>query len=100
MNKKILVLLAQNYRTEEMIPYIEKVARPGMKVVFLMRYPVGGFIFVKEECGMTAVLEARKLASYYSWEENLRRAAEQVSSADAALHPKGVKWPWMFMPAA
>jgi hypothetical protein len=91
MNKKILVPLAQNDRAEEVLPYVERVARPGMTVVFLMRYPVGGFLFGKEECGMTAVLEAKKLASYYTWEENLRRAAEQVSSEDAALRPKGIE---------
>ena len=43
MNKKMLVPLGQYDRSEEMIPYIEKVARPGMKVVFLVRYPVDGF---------------------------------------------------------
>jgi hypothetical protein len=91
MNKKILVPLGQYDRTEEMIPYVEKVARPGMKVVFLMRYPVDGFIWAKEEFGVKAALEAKKLVSHYSWEENLRRAAKKVSSADAALHPKGVE---------
>jgi hypothetical protein len=38
MSKKILVPLRQNDRTEEMVPYVEKVARPGMKVVFLVHY--------------------------------------------------------------
>ena len=42
MNKKILVPLGQYDRSEEMIPYIENVARPGMKVVFLMRYRLDG----------------------------------------------------------
>ena len=91
MNKKILVPLGQYDRTEEMIPYVERVARPGMNVVFLVRYPVDGFIWGKEQFGMKAALEAKKLASYYSWEENLRRAAEKVSSACAALRPKGVE---------
>ena len=47
MNKKILVPLGQNDRTDEMIPYVEKMARPGMNVVFLVRYPVDGFIWGK-----------------------------------------------------
>ena len=47
MNKKILVPLGQYDRSEEMIPYIENVARPGMKVVFLVRYPVDGVIRAK-----------------------------------------------------
>jgi hypothetical protein len=91
MNKKILVPLGQNDRTDEMIPYIEKVARPGMKVVFLVRYPVDGFIWGKEEFGMKATLEAKKVVSYYSWEKNLQRAERKVSSACAALRSKGVE---------
>jgi len=91
MSKKILVPLPQNVRIEEMIPYVDRVARPGMTVVFLVRYPVGGFIWAKEEFGMKAVLEAKNLVNYYSWEENLRRATGKVSSAYAALRPKGIE---------
>jgi hypothetical protein len=91
MNKKILVPLGQNDRAEEIIPYVEKVARPGMEVVFLVRYPVDGFIWAKEEFGMKAALEAKKLVHYYSWEENLHRAAEKLSSACAVLRPKGIE---------
>jgi hypothetical protein len=91
MNKKILVPLPQNVRAEEMIPYVEKVARPGMKVVFLVRYPVDGFIWAKEEFGMKAALEAKQLVNYYSWEGNLQRAQKKVSSAHDALRPKGIE---------
>jgi hypothetical protein len=91
MNKKILVPLAQNDRAEEMIPYVEKVARPGMEVVFLVRYPVDGFIWAKEEFGMKAALEATQLVNYYSWEGNLQRAQKKVSSARDALCPKGIE---------
>jgi hypothetical protein len=91
MNKKILVPLAENDRTEEMIPYVEKVARPGMKVVFLVRYPVDGFIWAKEEFGMKAVLEAKKLVNYYSWEANLKRAKSGIAPAVEALGRKGVE---------
>jgi hypothetical protein len=91
MNKKILVPLAQNDRAEEMIPYVEKVARPGMEVVFLVRYPVDGFIWAKEEFGMKAALEAKKLVSYYSWEGNLERAKKEVAPACEALCTKGIE---------
>ena len=37
-NEKILVRLAQNDGAEEVVPYVESVARPGMTVVFLV-YP-------------------------------------------------------------
>src|SRR5678815_767215 len=79
MRKKILVPLAQNDRAEEMIPYVEKVARPGMNVVFLVRYPVDGFIWAKEEYGMKAALQAKELVNYYSWENNLEKAKRNLS---------------------
>ena len=91
MNKKILVPLGQYDRSEEMIPYIENVARPGMKVVFLMRYPVDGFIWGKEEYGMRAALEAKKLVHYYSWEGNLENAKRKVAIACEALRAKGIE---------
>jgi hypothetical protein len=91
MNKKILVPLGQYDRSEEMIPYIEKVARPGMKVVFLMRYPVDGFIWGKEEYGMKAALDARKLVNYYSWDGNLEKAKQQIAPACEALRANGIE---------
>ena len=91
MNKKILVPLGQYDRSEEMIPYIENVARPGMKVVFLVRYPVDGFIWGKEEYGMRAALEAKKLVHYYSWEGNLENAKRKVATACEALRAKEIE---------
>jgi hypothetical protein len=91
MNKKILVPLGQFDRSEEMIPYIEKVARPGMKVVFFMRYPVDGIRWQKEEYGMRAALEAKELVNYYSWEGNLENAQKQVAPTCDALRAKGIE---------
>ena len=91
MSKKILVPLAQNDRTEDMIPYIERVARSGMNVVFLARYPVDGFIWAKEEYGMRAALQARELVNYYSWENNLENAKGKLSPVCEALRRKGVE---------
>src|SRR5688500_5948320 len=91
MNKKILVPLAQNDRAEEMIPYIEKVARPGMNVVFLGRYAVDGCAWAKEEYGMRAALQARELVKYYSWENNLDDANRKLSHVCEALRAKRVE---------
>lgn len=91
MNKKILVPLGQYDRSEEMIPYIEKVARPGMQVVFLMRYPIDGLRWQKEESGIKAASEIKELVSHYSWEENLREAEKKVSPASEVLCSKGVE---------
>ena len=91
MSKKILVPLGQYDRSEEMIPYIEKVARPGMKVVFLVRYPVDGFILAKEEYGMRAALKAKGIGNYYSWQENLGKARKRIASAFEALRAIGIE---------
>jgi hypothetical protein len=91
MNKKILVPLGQYDRSGEMIPYIENVARPGMEVVFFVRYPVDGFIWAKEEYGMRAALKAKELVNYYSWEGNLKNAQKQVAPACEALRAKGIE---------
>lgn len=91
MNKKILVPLGRYDRTEEMIPCVEKVARPGMKVVFLVPYPVDGFCWPKKELGMRGAFEATKVASYYSWEANLERAKKKIAPAADAFHAKGIE---------
>ena len=91
MNKKILVPLGQYDRSEEMIPYIENVARPGMKVLFLMRYRLDGIRLHREEYGMKAALEAKKLVNYYSWEGNLENAKKRVAPACEALRAKGIE---------
>ena len=91
MSKKILVPLAQNDGAGEMIPYIEKIVRPGMDVVFLVRYPVDGFIWAKEEYGMRAALQARELVNYYSWENNVENAERKLSPVCEALRAKGVQ---------
>ena len=80
MNKKILVPLGQYDRSEEMIPYIEKVARPGMKVVFLVRYPVDGFIWAKEEYGMKAALEGEEVGELLLLGREPRKREEASSS--------------------
>jgi hypothetical protein len=91
MSKKILVSLGQNDRTAEMIPYIEKVARPGMKVVFLMRYPLGGIKWPTKEPDTETASEVNELLDYYSWEANLKRAKAEIAPAVEALRPKGVE---------
>ena len=91
MNKKILVPLGQHDRSEEMIPYIENVARAGMKVVFLVRYPVDGIRLHKEEYGMKAALEAKNSVNYYSWEGNLESAKKRIAPACEALQAKGIE---------
>jgi len=91
MNKKILVPLGQYDQSEEMIPYIEKVARPGMKVVFLVCYLVDGVGWRKEEYGIRAALRAKELVKHYSWEGNLENARKRLAPACEALRARGIE---------
>ena len=92
MNKEILVAVKTHDRIEDMIPCLERVAQPGTKVTFLLRYPVDGFTWTKEEAGTAAAaLEAKKLADYYSWEANVKRAEKKVSPALGVLRRNGVE---------
>jgi hypothetical protein len=91
MNKKILVPLGHSDESEEMISYIENVAKPGMKVIFLVRYPVDGFVWAKEEYGMRAALKAKELVNDCSWEGNLQNARKQVAPTCEALRAKGIE---------
>jgi hypothetical protein len=90
MKKQILVPLQRNDRLEDLLPYVEKVARSGMKVVFMVPYPVDGFRWSHEEIGRRAIEEGKHLASYYTWDANLRKARELVTPAVEALSTKGV----------
>lgn len=91
MNKKILVPLEHYDESEAMIPYIENVAKPGMKVIFLVRYPVDGFVLAKEEYGIRAALEAKDLVNHHSWKGNRENADKQVAPACEALCSKSIE---------
>jgi hypothetical protein len=91
MDKKILVPVGRDERGEEMIPYVEKVGQPGMKVLFLVRYLVDGIRWQKEKYGMSAALEAREMAHQYTWEANLVKARQKLAPACEALRAKGIE---------
>ena len=80
MNKKILVPLGQYDRSDEMVPYIENVARPGMKVVFLVRYLVDGVDWRKEEYGMTGRLGGKEVGELLLLGRQPRKHKEACSS--------------------
>jgi hypothetical protein len=62
-----------------------------MKVVFLVRYPVDGFVWGKEEYGMQATLGAKKFVNYYSWEGNLEKANRQLAPTCGFLRALGIE---------
>ena len=74
MNKKILVPLGQYERSEEIIPYIQNVARPGKYVTFsrAIRWK-GSSDGERNRYCMRAATGGKKLVNYYSWEEQPRK---------------------------
>ncbi len=92
MAQQILVPLKRDDRVEEIIPYIEEIAKKGSMVVFLIPYPVNGFLWPPVEPRIRATLAARKiLERYYTWEEQERLAENKVFLAREALHKRGVE---------
>ncbi len=94
MSKEILVNVKSYDRVEDILPCLERVAQPGTKVTFLVRYPVDGIISIRsnEVFGRAAALaETRRLGKYYSWEENQKRAEWKVSPARETLQRKGAE---------
>jgi len=56
----------------------------------MVPYPVEGFRWASEEYGRKAIEQGMKLASYYTWDTNLRKARELIAPAVEALSAQGV----------
>ena len=96
MAEKILVPLKRHDRVEEVIPYIERVARPDMSVVFLIHHLVSGFKWLQVycglmECGLDNALMLRKMIESYSVKTRRQLAEQKVFQTCQALHRLGVK---------
>lgn len=102
MAEKILVTLKRGETAEEVAPYIEEVAKPGTKVVFLFQYPVTSlweFIGLAQDHVAAieygdheqATLVMQGLGQAYTTEEEARLAAEKVFPACEGLRNKGVE---------
>ena len=92
----ILVPLKRCDRVEEIIPYLEKVAKPGMRVVFLVPYPIqlGSYYrdhWITTESPTKAMLEGRKIVERYSWELQRGLAEQRISSVREVLAPMGIE---------
>ncbi len=97
MDKQILVPVSTNDRVKELIPFVERVAQPGMKVVFLFRFPVDGFQeyiragMATDETSKPKPAEVRRIAERYSLEGQQRLAMRRVHSASNLLREKGIE---------
>jgi hypothetical protein len=96
MAAKILVQLKRHDQIDDIIPYVEKVARPGMKVIFLIRYPIEPWLWVRDhwvtmESPREAMMAGRKIMERYSWETQKGLAEKKVFPAREALRKRGVE---------
>ena len=91
MNKQILVPMKRSDRAEDLIPYVEKVSRPGIKIIFMVPYPTDGFCWAREEFGRKAIEEAKRLADYYRWDVNLQKAKDRIAPLLKSLTAKGIE---------
>lgn len=96
MEGEILVLLRRHDAIEEMLPYIEKMTQPGIRVVFLIPYPVKLWSWLRDhwittESRSAAIVAGRKIIHEYSWEVQKTLAEQKISLARDVLHKKRVE---------
>lgn len=91
MAKQILVPLRKEDPIKDIMPCIERIVQPGMKVIFLFRYPVNGYLWPRLDPGIQAALAARKIGEYYSWDEQRQLAENKVFLAREAFEKRGVE---------
>ena len=84
MAGQILVPFNSHLRVKDIISVIEEAAKPGMRVVFLVRYPVDPWEWFLDHWVTTAsardaVLAGRKVMERYSWDGQMALAEEMVA---------------------
>jgi len=95
MKSKILIFLKRRDRVEQILPCVEKLARPGMKVIFLIPYPQELWLWARDyrvvtESPWEAILAGKKILEGYSWELQKRLTEQRFSPALKALRKKGI----------
>jgi DNA-binding LacI/PurR family transcriptional regulator len=95
MAGQILVPLKRQDRAEEFLPYLEALASPGTKVVFLTRNSIDSWHelqdhWITAESAREAMAAGEKLIGKYSWEAQKEWAEHKFSGARQALQDRGV----------
>jgi hypothetical protein len=96
MSGQILVPFNSHVRVKDIISLIEKDAKPGMRVVFLVRYPVDPWVWFRDhwvttESSRDAMLAGGKVMERYSREGQRALAEEMVAPWRHVLQKMGVK---------
>jgi hypothetical protein len=95
MAGQILVPFNLHLQVEDIISAIEEAAKPGMGVVFLVRYPVDPWEWFRDHWVTTAssrdaMLAGRKIIEKYSWDGQMALAEEMVAPWRYVLQKIGV----------
>ena len=80
MTGQILVPLRRNDRIEDVVPYLERIARPGCKVTLLIHYSVEGLDWFQGQ-SMPSVVEEEKLVA----EKNTFLSLEALRERDVTV---------------
>jgi hypothetical protein len=96
MAREILVIVKRSDRVEELLPYLEEVAKPGVRVVFLLPYPVPCWNYFRDhwittESRTQALLQGRRIIERYSWKTQKIFAEQKIVAAREAFHKVGVE---------
>jgi hypothetical protein len=96
MAEQIFVALKRRDRIEEIIPYLKEIAKPGMRVIFLVPYPVDEWRWLQDywvttESATRAMMEGRRVIEKDSWALQEALAEQKISAARKALHEKGLE---------
>jgi hypothetical protein len=94
--EKLLVTVTGHDPIEKLIPCLEMLARPGMTVIFLFRYPVDSRSYFRDhritvESARHATVVGRAVAQRYAWEAQKERARQMIAPAFDVLEGKGVR---------
>src|SRR2546425_3279165 len=95
MAGQILIALRDQDRLGEIIPYVKEIVQPGMRVVFLVRYLMDSWMWLRDhwidaESPRKALLAVRGISENYSWERQKALAEKRILPACGALQGKGV----------
>jgi len=96
MSGQVLVPFNSHVRVKDIVSVIEKDAKPGMRVVFLVRYPIDPWEWFRDhwvttESSRNAMLAGRKVMEKYSLEGQRALAEEMVAPWRYVLQKMGVK---------
>jgi len=96
MSNQILVPLNRADRVEEITSYLEEIAKPEMKVVFLISYPMEVWTHVRghwvtTESTREAISVGRKIMEQFCWKSQQKLAEREVAAACGALLKRGIE---------